>query len=168
MKDRCVDDTCCLQCGDKLIHQGARRMHESGSPFGQWVHDELGRHFTVGDVDLYVRRWYRADGKEVVLLRWIEHKRTGQKFEDAQQRALIDFDAIIHHAIDCPTAPIALDKGSGVFVVRSGFEDGLPVHVFIERVSTSGKWERSQELDAEVLGKWLPRGDGPPHKEGVA
>lgn len=160
MKPRCNDETCCLQCGDRLIHQGARRGNESGSPFGQWVHDELPRTFTVGDVDLYVRRWYRDGGEEVVLLRWIEHKSTGQKFEDAQQRALIDFDAIIRHAIDCPTSPVALDKGSGVFVVRSGFEDGLPVHVFIERVSLSGRWERSAELDAEHLGQWLPRGQG--------
>lgn len=96
------------------------------------------------------------------MLRWIEHKRTGQKFEEAQQRALIDFDAIIRHAIECPNTPVRLDQGSGVFVVRSGFADGLPVHVFIERISADGKWERSSELTAERLGRWLPRGEGPP------
>lgn len=146
-----------MACGDKHIHQGARRMHESGSPFGQWVHDELPRSFTAGDVDLYVRRFYRKEGREVVLLRWIEHKRTGQKFETAQQRALVDFAAIIEHAVNCPESPLALDSGSGVYIVRSGFEDGLPIHVFVERVSADG-FQRWGEIDAATLGKWLPKG----------
>lgn len=161
-KERCPESYC-PACGDRHVHQGARRINESGSPFGQWVHDELPRTFTAGDVDMYVRVFYRHEDGEAVLLRWIEHKGRGQKFELPQRKALADFASIIEHAINCPDAPLRLDTGSGVYVVRSGFVDGLPVEVTVERVTSEAdesKWTKWQAT-AEKLARWIPRRRGP-------
>jgi len=137
-----------------LIHQGGRKLHESASPFGQWVHEKVTKQLTTGDVDQYVRRWYCHDGDERVLLRWLEHKAPGQKFQKAQRLALANFDLVLRHSIECPTAPLQLDPGSGVFVVYSSFANGEPTHITIERLADG---ETSAELTAEQLGLWIPR-----------
>lgn len=144
----------CEDCGDWLIHQGGRKINESASPFGQWIHDKLPRKFTSGDVDQYIRKWERIkeDG-ERVLLRWLEHKSPGQKFQDAQKKALIDFDLVIRHAIHCPNSPLQLHPSSGVYIVFSSFEDGEPTKIRVERLDDDRIWEPT----ADELGLWIPR-----------
>lgn len=161
----------CNACGDRFIHQGARRGDESASPFGQWVHDALWRWFTSGDVDQYIRRHFPG---EPTLLRWIEHKSPGQKFGPEQRQALADFDAVIRHAIECPESPLAIRGGSGVFVVYSGFVDGAPTGIAVERMSDGGLWrpkerrrggQYSDEEAVDRFARWLIESGQSPMKQ---
>lgn len=163
-------DLYCLNCGDRMIHHGGRKSDESASPFGQWIHDSLQRWFTSGDVDQYVRRSF-PNGP--TLLRWIEHKSPGQKFEGPQRESLRDFDALIRHAVDCPTSPIAVREGSGVYVVRSGFMDGQPVGVLVERQHDGKLWNPGKDKNGDELpldvaldafARWLIQSSGSPIK----
>jgi hypothetical protein len=144
----------CEECGDWLIHQGARKLHESASPLGQWIHNDLPKRFTSGDVDQYIRRWYRHQQGESVLLRWIEHKAPGQKYAGPQKAALQDFDSVIRHAVDCSTAPIRLRPSSGVYVVHSTFTDGQPSDIRVERLCDG----RSVPMHTHDFGMWIWEG----------
>lgn len=110
--------TFCDSCGQEMIHRDHRRSYESASGFGQIVSREGPVQLTVGDVDLYVRKWLRSK----TLLRLVEHKQPDQALKDQQARALVDLDALIRHATTCPEAPLKMDRRSGVFVLRGEIE----------------------------------------------
>lgn len=102
------------ECGQEMIHRDNRRSYESASGFGQIVHRDGPRTFTVGDVDLYVRKWFGS----TTLLRLIEHKQPGQLIKPQQGRTLQDLDDLFALAIDQPTARLRLDSRSGVYIMR--------------------------------------------------
>ncbi len=116
--------TFCSGCDQEMIHRDNRKSYESASAFGQvvWRLQKRGyRGFTIGDVDMYVRRYARGAGR--TLLRLVEQKNPRHKFEGAQRLALHDLDVIIRHAVDCKPHGLAddtvLDPGSGVYIVRA-------------------------------------------------
>lgn len=111
--------TFCDGCGEELIHRDNRKFYESASAFGQIIgrRPDLGgapRDFGCGDVDLFVHRSRQG----MVLLRWVEHKQPGHKYEASQQQSLSDFDLVLKNAIAHPPSGLILHPDSGVFIVR--------------------------------------------------
>lgn len=72
----------CANCGDKLIHQTKRTMHESSSVLGQHIHDSYPNQFDFMDLDGIVFK--QSTGR----LRIIEHKPVGSVIRGSQKRLL--------------------------------------------------------------------------------
>ena len=106
--------TFCDDCRRELIHRDNRKHYESASGLGQIVHRDGPRSFTVGDVDLYLRKWLGG----ATLLRLIEHKQPSQVINEPQAITLRMLDSIFEHAINCTDPPLRLDPRSGVYVMR--------------------------------------------------
>jgi hypothetical protein len=102
------------ECGQEMIHRDNRRFYESASGFGQIVNRDGPRTFTVGDIDLYVRKWFGS----TTLLRLIEHKQPGQPIKDQQARTLTDLDHLFGLGIEHPSTRLRLDPRSGIYVMR--------------------------------------------------
>lgn len=163
--------TFCAGCDGELIHRDNRHGHESSSGFGQIVHRELPRDFTFGDLDGVVRVWLgQLDGR--TLLRLIEHKQPGMKFEEAQKRFLRDLARVLEHAIACEASPFKLHPESGLFVIygeikaesngrRKTFLAG-PQRIY--RIESFGMTCRQHQVAVtrshEELHRWLTAGCG--------
>lgn len=106
--------TFCQDCDLELIHRDNRKRYESASGLGQIVHRDGPRTFTVGDVDLYLRKWLGG----ATLLRLIEHKQPAQAIKEQQAITLSMLDSLFEHAIGCTDAPVRLDPRSGVYIMR--------------------------------------------------
>lgn len=103
----------CEDCGQEMIHRDNRRFYESSSALGQIIWREAPRDFGAGDVDLFIHR-----SRQKTLLRWVEHKQPGHKFESSQRNSLGDFDRVIRHAVSNPPPGMLLHPDSGVYVLR--------------------------------------------------
>jgi len=153
----------CGACDQEMIHRDNRKSHESASALGQivWRLQRLGyRGFTIGDIDLSIRRGSRRTGR--TLLRLVEQKQPGHKFEEPQQQTLHDLDVVIRHAVGCHVSGLArdataLDPGSGVFVLRADIGEkpgltqratGFRSDVTVERPSGEVLLEGMSSMDA--------------------
>lgn len=108
--------TYCPHCTEEMIHRDHRRGYESASCLGQIVWREGPLALSVTDLDLVSRKGMR-DGSQ--LLRLVEQKQLGHKFESAQERTLRLMNAVITHAALCESATeLHVSPRSGVYVVR--------------------------------------------------
>lgn len=106
--------TFCPNCDGEMIHRDNRRGYESASALGQIVSRAGPRTFTVGDVDLYVLKFF---GREV-LLRLLEHKQPAAPVKPMQRETLRLLDACLAAAIEHPLSPKPLHAASGVYLIR--------------------------------------------------
>lgn len=81
------------ECGDQLIHQNRRGIHESSSLLGQHIHDRYPVAFDYMDIDGAI--WKMSTRRLVV----IEHKYPGQMLRSSQKRVLPLFGAMVELAI---------------------------------------------------------------------
>lgn len=125
-------------CGQEMIHRDNRRFYESASGLGQIVNRDGPRTFTVGDIDLYVRKWLGNS----TLLRLVEHKQPEQPLKEQQRRTFKDLQQLFEHATVCPDSPLRLDPRSGIYVMRG--------HIFAE-----GSGRRATRLGPQCI--WDPR-----------
>lgn len=106
----------CPHCDEETIHRDHRRGYESASCLGQIVWREGPKNLSVMDLDLVSRKGMQ-DGTQ--LLRLVEQKQVGHKFEGPQERTLQLLDAMISHASLCKNAThLHVNPRSGVYVVR--------------------------------------------------
>lgn len=105
----------CSKCAEELIHRDHRRGYESASALGQIIWREGPALLSVTDLDVAARKGMR-DGSQ--LLRVIEQKQPGHKFERAQGQTLELIDACIVHTAQCDAADVRLHPRSGVYVIR--------------------------------------------------
>lgn len=109
----------CPECGDRLIHQNNRGMHESSSGYGQYLHDKHGNVFWLMDIDLII---YKRATK---ILRIGEQKPL-RGSPRPSQRFLLPLLAV---GLKTLVMVGVLHRQSGVFVIFADppFEGGITV-----------------------------------------
>lgn len=106
----------CKWCEEEMIHRDHRKFYESASALGQIIWREGPDRLSVTDLDVVSRKGL-PNGLQ--LLRGIEQKQPGHKFEDAQEQTLRLLDSVIVHAGLCPAAvELHVDPRSGIYVIR--------------------------------------------------
>jgi len=125
------------ECGDLLIHNGARGANESSSAFGQHIHDDYGKEFYWADVDGVI---YKMANK---IMRVIEHKPLGAPVKPSQ-RSILPLLAI---GIDTLVKVHYLNPQSGAFIVWSAPPFGTGS---VARVRADTSYELTNVLDLDV------------------
>lgn len=134
------NDRTCATCGDRLIHQGNRRSHESSSAYGQHIHDDHPKTFHWADIDGVI---YKLD---TGILRVVEHKPVGGFIRDSQRAIL----PLLAGCVDILVDQGVLHPESGVFIVNSDppFEAAL---VRRYRRDAGGNWVPGRSADGVKL-----------------
>lgn len=106
----------CKWCGEEMIHRDHRKHYESASALGQITWREGPVQLSVTDLDMMSRKGLSSG---LNLLRGIEQKQPGHKFELAQEQTLRLLDQVIRHAGLCQAAAeLHVDPRSGLYVMR--------------------------------------------------
>lgn len=132
--------TDCEQCGEKMIHLVNRKGHESASGLGQIVHDWLPRKFAFADLDGVIER--TRGGKK--LIREIEQKQAGHKFE-GPQRAILKAKAEMYEALKSTGFTFSdgstLAPESGVYLIRADITPDLKFgsEIEVENIMSGAK-----------------------------
>jgi hypothetical protein len=108
--------TCCAYCDEEMIHRDHRGRYESASALGQIVGRRGPLNLSVTDADLIARKG-TPEGLE--LLRFVEQKNPGHRFDKGQERIMRLIDRCIEHCTLCPdAADLHLHARSGLYIMR--------------------------------------------------